>query len=264
VSPKLPSHRATPFTTYLRRRWELTDKPTTPPLPPKFAIASPEPTRRGRRFAPGYSLSSIRPRQRPSISLSPRDRPPAKRYRTISTSPSSTIYPTPHSMASARKRPRPESEENRAECPFSIKLIDPRDKERDNKKIKKRRRTENGGGEEEDIALKVNLQLSPFAPAGKFKTFETMDVHYQVEPAKKWTDMTRYNSFVRKFRFPRRQSLSELLPKPFPLLTSSLSRTSQRRQVLQRGLHIRGKRCQHRSAEGCVGHRSNATKKKIG
>lgn len=98
-------------------------------------------------------------------------------------------------MASARKRPRPETEDNRAECPFSIKIVDPKDKEQ---KKKKRRRTD--GGEDDDVNTKINLQMSPFAPSGKFKTHETMDLHYQVEPAKKWTDMTRYNSFVRKYQ----------------------------------------------------------------
>jgi hypothetical protein len=100
-------------------------------------------------------------------------------------------------MASARKRPRVETEDNRAECPFSIKIVDPKDKEQ---KKKKRRRTDNG--EDDDANTKVNLQMSPFAPSGKFKTHETMDLHYQVEPAKKWTDMTRYNSFVRKCKPP--------------------------------------------------------------
>lgn len=95
-------------------------------------------------------------------------------------------------MASARKRPRTEVEsDNRAECPFSIKVVDPKDKEQ---KKKKRRRTD--AGDDDDATTKINLQMSPFAPCGKFKTHETMDLHYQVEPAKKWTDMTRYNSFV--------------------------------------------------------------------
>jgi hypothetical protein len=103
-------------------------------------------------------------------------------------------------MASARKRPRAEPEDNRAECPFSIKIVDPKDKEQ---KKKKRRRTESG--EEEDTSQRINLQMSPFAPGGRFKTYETMDLHYQVDPGKRWTDMTRYNSFVRKsqsFFFP--------------------------------------------------------------
>ncbi len=96
-------------------------------------------------------------------------------------------------MASARKRPRVEPEDDRAECPFIIRIINPKDKDQ---RMKKRRRTE--GSEEDDSAQRINMQLSPFAPSGKFKTYETLDIHYQVEPAMKWRDMTRYNSFVRK------------------------------------------------------------------
>ena len=96
-------------------------------------------------------------------------------------------------MAAARKRPRTEADESRAECPFSIRPVDPREKER--KKKKARRDADDGddGGDK-----KVLIQMSPFSPSGKFKTYETMDVHYAVEPAKKWSEMTRYNSFVRK------------------------------------------------------------------
>jgi len=89
----------------------------------------------------------------------------------------------------ARKRPRNESEDLRAECPFTVRIVDPNQK--DAGKKKKRRRTE--GSEEGE---KVLLQMSPFAPTGKFKTHETMDLHYQIEPAKQWSEMTRYNSFV--------------------------------------------------------------------
>lgn len=112
-------------------------------------------------------------------------------------------------MASARKRPRAEPEDNRAECPFTIRIVDPKEKEQ---KKKKRRRTENG--DEEDASQKINLQMSPFAPSGKFKTFETMDLHYQVDPAKKWTDMTRYNSFVRKC--DRSSRVARWPPPPLP------------------------------------------------
>ena len=94
---------------------------------------------------------------------------------------------------STRKRPRqPEAVEqaadNKAECPFSASVVDPKEKE---KKNKKRRRT--GGDEEES-----KIQNSPFSPAGTLKTHQTLDVHYKVEPARRWLDMTRYNSFVRK------------------------------------------------------------------
>lgn len=96
-------------------------------------------------------------------------------------------------MSSARKRPRSETtEDSRAECPFTIRVVDPKEKEQ---KKKKRRRTD---GEDDDGAQKMSLQLSPFTPTGRFKTYETMDLYYQVDPPKRWTDMTRYNSFVRK------------------------------------------------------------------
>src|SRR5690348_108632 len=97
-------------------------------------------------------------------------------------------------MAAANKRLRLDTDESRAECPFAVHLVDPRDKGQ-----KGRKRRKKGEGEEDDGRKKILQQLSPFSPSGKLKTFETMDVHYMVEPAKKWSDMTRYNSFVRKF-----------------------------------------------------------------
>ncbi|KAH9999573.1 hypothetical protein F4779DRAFT_635976 [Xylariaceae sp. FL0662B] len=93
-------------------------------------------------------------------------------------------------MATARKRPRPENmEDNQAECPFTVIHPDPNEKE----KKAKRRRQES----EDQTQPKVLLQASPFSPMGKFKDpHNTMDRHYQVQPYKRWTDMTRYNSFV--------------------------------------------------------------------
>lgn len=93
-------------------------------------------------------------------------------------------------MAAPRKRIREIDEASRAECPFSIRLVDPKDNK---KKTIKRRRTEDEG---EDGPSKNPVQMSPFAPSGKFRTHETMDVHYMVEPLKRWSEMTRYNSFV--------------------------------------------------------------------
>lgn len=40
------------------------------------------------------------------------------------------------------------------------------------------------------------IQVSPFKPAGKFKTHSSLDVYYSVEPRKEWEGMTRYSSFV--------------------------------------------------------------------
>jgi hypothetical protein len=108
-------------------------------------------------------------------------------------------------MASTRKRPRAEPEDNRAEHPFTIKIVDPKDK----KHKTRRRRAENG--EKYETTQRINLQISPFVPCGKFKTHETMDLYYQVDPVKKWTDMARYNSFVRKFN---RSHCTRRLPNP--------------------------------------------------
>lgn len=94
---------------------------------------------------------------------------------------------------SARKRSRSAVEESRAECPFSVSYpTQPRTElDRSKNASKKRKR------EEPDEANKSQLQISPFDPTGKFKTNEKMDLHFVVEPRKRWFDMTRYNSFVR-------------------------------------------------------------------
>lgn len=96
----------------------------------------------------------------------------------------------------SRKRSRSVVEENRAECPFVVTMAAPPRGDKDSRpKTKKQKRDGPGAPEEEK---KSQIQISPFAPAGKFKTHETMDCHYSVEPRKRWTDMTRYNSFVRE------------------------------------------------------------------
>jgi hypothetical protein len=95
-------------------------------------------------------------------------------------------------MASgARKRTRSETDDNRAECPFSV-ILEPEAKKSASKKRKRE--------EEIEPPKKIYNQLSPFSPSGKFKTHETLDVSYTVEPSAKWQEMTRYNSFVRKWR----------------------------------------------------------------
>lgn len=94
----------------------------------------------------------------------------------------------------SRKRSRSVTEENRAECPFTIKqpYVGSSSGGSSKKSAKRQKRVE---GEEEK---KLLFQQSHFAPRGKFKTCESLDCHYNVEPRKKWFDMTRYNSFVRK------------------------------------------------------------------
>ncbi|CAG1979606.1 unnamed protein product [Fusarium graminearum] len=43
---------------------------------------------------------------------------------------------------------------------------------------------------------KFQIENSPFSPTGSFKTHDSLDIYYTVEPTKRWHDMTRYNSFV--------------------------------------------------------------------
>lgn len=96
-------------------------------------------------------------------------------------------------MATARKRPRPELEESQAECPFKVEHPNPHETQ---KKQKKRRRQDSEDRQAQQ-SPKLPLQVSPFSPTGKFKDpNNTMDRHYLVTPTQRWTDMTRYNSFV--------------------------------------------------------------------
>ncbi|KAF9879771.1 ebs-bah-phd domain-containing protein [Colletotrichum karsti] len=95
--------------------------------------------------------------------------------------------------SSARKRPRAEVEDNKADCPFTITYAEPDSKSQ--KKSKRRRKQE----PEEDDPKKSTKQLSPFSPSGDFNgksAQDVLDLEYNVHPQKKWLDMTRYNSFV--------------------------------------------------------------------
>jgi hypothetical protein len=95
-------------------------------------------------------------------------------------------------MAS-RKHSRSVPEENRIGCPFTISYP-PSTRANQGQKGKKRKR------DSQDNEKKGQFQMSPFSPTGKFKNNSTIDLHYAVEPRKKWMKMTRYNSFVRKYR----------------------------------------------------------------
>lgn len=96
-------------------------------------------------------------------------------------------------MSSSKKRSRSDAvDDTRADCPFDAKIVESTDS---GPKPQKRHKTGSAKKENEGSDKKLT-QLSPFAPTGKFKAHETMDVNYAIEPAKKWMDMTRYNSFV--------------------------------------------------------------------
>ncbi|KAL2133650.1 hypothetical protein VTI74DRAFT_1965 [Chaetomium olivicolor] len=73
-------------------------------------------------------------------------------------------------------------DDNRAECPFTVTIVDPNPK--------KRRRTGNGAG------LSIKQQISPFVPRGEFRSYDTMDLFYQVNPATEWARMARYRKFI--------------------------------------------------------------------
>lgn len=99
-------------------------------------------------------------------------------------------------MTKSKKRRATESEDDKnSHCPFQATIIKVGDNLKPKKKSAKRLR------QEPEQETKVFRQLSPFAQGGKFldRTYPNLDVDYRVTPSSKWTDMTRYNSFVRKF-----------------------------------------------------------------
>ncbi|KAI1066994.1 hypothetical protein LB507_011624 [Fusarium sp. FIESC RH6] len=82
-------------------------------------------------------------------------------------------------------------EENHAYCPFTISYTTG-----PSRAGQKRHKNKEQTCERQDDDKRLQLQISPFSPTGSFKTHNTMDLHYVVEPWKQWQDMTRYNSFV--------------------------------------------------------------------
>ncbi|KAJ6445678.1 ebs-bah-phd domain-containing protein [Purpureocillium lavendulum] len=112
----------------------------------------------------------------------------------LAASPPPPPPPPPRVVMSSksRKRSRAAADENRADCPFAVTLLTaPPYDERDH--VAKKRKRDGPDDDRKPVDLK---QESPFKPKGKFKTHQTMDVLYSVEPRKRWLDMTRYNSFV--------------------------------------------------------------------
>lgn len=96
-----------------------------------------------------------------------------------------------------KKRPRQSIEDSTsAECPFKIRFHDT--KTQTQKKTKKTK----GGVADDDANNGASKQLSPFAPTGKFHTHETLDRYYVVQPQKKWSEMTRYSSFISMYPNP--------------------------------------------------------------
>jgi hypothetical protein len=98
----------------------------------------------------------------------------------------------------SRKRSRVVTDENRADCPFTVTMVTaPSSEERDHIS-KKRKRDGDEDGPGPNNVKKELVQISPFQPRGKFKSNQSMNLAYTIEPRKRWQDMTRYNSFVCK------------------------------------------------------------------
>ena len=88
----------------------------------------------------------------------------------------------------AKRRLRGLQEKDRAHCPFTVTGLSAPSESQE--RTKKRKRDDLGHDQGH------LLQSSPFKPKGAFATHETMDVAYDIEPRKKWFDMTRYKSFI--------------------------------------------------------------------
>jgi hypothetical protein len=95
---------------------------------------------------------------------------------------------------SNRKRSQSVQEKKHAGCPFTITYApSPSRADEGRRNNKKRKRND------QDDDKKFQIQISPFSPTGSFKAHDSLDVYYTVEPANQWQNMTRYNSFVRKY-----------------------------------------------------------------
>ncbi|KAG5984944.1 hypothetical protein E4U55_002526 [Claviceps digitariae] len=96
----------------------------------------------------------------------------------------------------SRKRTRPITDENRADCPFTVTMVATPSLEHRDHPSKKRKRNGGENGVVASHGKRELIQVSPFNPKGRFKSNQSMDLVYTVEPQKQWLEMTRYNSFV--------------------------------------------------------------------
>ncbi|KAH8743672.1 hypothetical protein F5883DRAFT_592157 [Diaporthe sp. PMI_573] len=93
-------------------------------------------------------------------------------------------------MAALSNQTHALSETNMADCQFSVLHIDTNKSW--NKKKRRKRSSDNAENGSDDIPV----QVSPFTLSAAFSSFNSMDIHYKVEPKKTWCNMRRYNSFV--------------------------------------------------------------------
>ncbi|KAG7413236.1 Chromatin remodeling protein SHL [Fusarium oxysporum f. sp. raphani] len=92
---------------------------------------------------------------------------------------------------SKRKRSLSVGEDNCAEFPFTVSY-----KTGDSPAHQKGHKNKTRKYDGQDENNRAQSQISPFNPKGSFKTYESMDLKYTVEPEKRWRNMTRYNSFI--------------------------------------------------------------------
>ncbi|KAL2277528.1 hypothetical protein FJTKL_15365 [Diaporthe vaccinii] len=93
-------------------------------------------------------------------------------------------------MAGSSDRVGELDETNLAACPFSVRQID------NNESRQKKR---NQVGTNDDAGYRGNeipVQVSHFRSSADSDSLKSMDVHYEVEPTERWSEMTRYNSFA--------------------------------------------------------------------
>jgi hypothetical protein len=90
-------------------------------------------------------------------------------------------------MGSKLRRCRRAASKDRAWCPFKVARVSaPHDED-------PKQQIQEYASEREEL-----MQQSPFYPEGSFNTRKTMNLSYLVEPCKRWRNMTRYKSFIRK------------------------------------------------------------------
>jgi hypothetical protein len=95
---------------------------------------------------------------------------------------------------SNRKRSLSVGEDNCAKCPFAISYETGHSPAQQKRPKNKKRKYD--GQDENNWA---QSQISPFKPMGSFKTHQSMDLKYTVEPRERWQKMSRYNSFIREY-----------------------------------------------------------------
>lgn len=103
----------------------------------------------------------------------------------------------------SKKRSRPsEVDESRAECPFTVKQRAPVAR-RLEKKTKR-------DGAEDTHKDEWHSQSCPFIAKAFDDNNESLDIEYSIDPPR-WTEMTKYNSFVCEYSFTEEREPGQML-----------------------------------------------------